>query len=357
MTKGSGPFRLARTLTLAGCFAVWMGGGARPVVAQEGPSVPASTEPTPLEMLDEENASGIVRAVEKSHARLRLGILDRVTWFDNFFGSVKGEDVRYPDYLIRWVNSLRMEEGGHFKYRTSARASFVLPKISNRLRLAVSGETEHEPFSASLPDDPGNPGFDRTLANTRLANTELRYSVIRNPSVDMFLGTGIRIKSPLETFVRSRFQYSRRLGDDTLARFAETVFWKNTEGFGETSEVELSHRLGSKTLLRWANAGTYTEEDTGLEWETELSLLQELSDRSAVTFGGGLSGHTRPSNLVDIYRIFTRYRRNFLRPWLFFELEPEISWPRDPFGEYPSTYAFTFRIEVVFFGTPVMERK
>jgi hypothetical protein len=324
---------------------------------QEGPPVPASPEPTTSEKLVEEKASGVMMAVDESHARLERGILDRVIRFDNFFGSVKGDDVRYPDYLIRWVNSLRMEEGGNFKYRTSARASFVLPKIGKRLRLVVSGETEPEPFSAKLPEDPGNPGFDRTLANTRLVNTEIRYSLIHKPTVDMFLGTGVRIKSPLESFVRSRFQYSHRLGEVTLARFAETVFWKNTEGFGETTEIELSRQLGPKTLLRWGNAGTVTEEGPGVEWATELSLLRELSRRSAITIGGGLSGHTRPASQVDIYRVFTRYRRNFLRTWLFFELEPEVSWPRDLFGEYPLTYAFTFRIEVVFQGTAAMTKK
>lgn len=94
-----------------------------------------------------------------------------------------------------------------------------------------------------------------------------------------------------------------------------------------------------------------------MEWATELSLLRELSPRSAITFGGGLAGHTRPDALVDTYRVFTRYRRNFLRPWLFCELEPEITWPRDAAGAYTSAYAFTFRIEVVFQGTAAMAEK
>ena len=384
MTGRSEPFRRALTLLLAVYFVVWMGGAGSaaaqegpsvpappestpqeeppvPVspesIPQEGPPVPASPGPTPSEKLVEEKASGVVMVVDESHARLERGILDRVIRFDNFFGNVKTEDTRYPDYLIRWVNSLRLEEGGHFKYRTSVRANFVLPKISKRLRLVISGENEPEPFSAKLPEDPGNPGFDRTLAKTRLANTELRYSVIQKPSIDMFLGTGVRVKYPLETFVRSRFQFSHRIGDVTLVRFAETVFWKNTDGFGETSEIELSRQLSRKTLLRWASAGTITEESPGMEWGTELSLLRELSPRSAITLGGGLSGHTRPATNVDTYRIFTRYRRNFLMTWLFFELEPEISWPRDPAGAYPTAYAFTFRIEVVFQGTSAMTKK
>ena len=335
--------------------------------AAPAPAVPApmdNVSPAPLpaerslsERIVEGTASGVVSAVDRTHARLEESILDRVIRFDNFFGNVKTEDLRKPDYLIRWVNSLRVEERGGAKYRTTARASLVLPQLSKRLRLVIAGETEPEPFTARLPEDPGNPGFDRTLANTRLANTELRYMVVQKPLTEWFLGAGVRITLPFETFVRTRYQYTLKIGEATLARFAETVFWKNTTEFGETTEIELARKFGPKHLLRWANAATWTEEAQGLEWATELSLQRELTPRSAITFGGGLSGHTRPISVVDVYRVFTRYRRNFLRSWLFYELEPEVLWPRNEAGEYPLTYAFTFRLELVFQGTPAMSKK
>lgn len=352
--------------------------GTGPLLAEEAAPVPAPAEipseatlpqeqapaePPPAKMPPEEptpaeKPSAIVEFMEKTHIRFEDSILDRVVRFDNFFGSAKTGDIRQPDYLLRWRNSLRWEEeGNRFKYRTTVRASFILPKISNRLRLVVLGENEAEPVFARLPEEPGVPGFDRTLPNTRLVNTELRYAVIRKPFVDLFVGAGVRIKSPFETFVRSRFQYTHRFGDAFLIRFAETPFWKNTDGFGETTEVELARRLSPRTVLVWANAGTVTEESPGLEWGTELSLLRELSPRSAITVSGGLFGHTRPSALVDNYRILARYRRNFLRPWLFYELEPEVSWPRDPAGAYTSAYAFTVRLEVVFQGTAAMTEK
>ena len=355
MTDRPGSYLRVPSLFLVGVMALAVASACLAATPDE-PPVPASREPTPSEKLIEEKAPGVVSAVEKGHARLERDILDRVIRFDDFFGNVKTEDVQYPNYLIRWVNSLRLEEGSHFIYRTTARASFVLPKISQRLRLAVSGENEPEPFPTGLREDPGNPIFDRFRDRARFVNTELRYSVIQKPYVDLFLGTGVRVTTPLETFARSRLQCYLRLGDVTLARFAETVFWKNTEGFGETSEIELSRQFGPNTLLRWNNVGTITEESPGMEWGTGLSLQQELSPRSAITFGGDVSGHTRPVSQVDIYRIFTRYRRNFLMTWLFFELEPEISWPRDALGEYPLTYAFTFRIEVVFHGVHAMAK-
>jgi hypothetical protein len=317
------------------------------VPPEEVPPEPSPSPPAPGPSPIEEK-SGVERFMEETHARFERKILARVIWFDNFFGTVKTEELRQPEYLLRWRNSLRVEERGQFKYRTSVRGSFVLPKISKRLRLVISGETEAEPEAARLPEDPGTPGFDRTLPNTRLVNTELRYIIVQKPLTNLFLGAGVRLKLPFETFVRSRFQYTHRLGEVALARFGETLFWKNTDGFGETTEVDLERQLAPKTLLRWANAGTWSEATSGLDWGTDLSLLRELSLRSAITLSGGVFGNTRPTAEVQTYRILARYRRNFLWPWLFYELEPEVSWPRDPAGAYHSAFAFTFRVEVVF---------
>ena len=85
-----------------------------------------------------------------------------------------------------------------------------------------------------------------------------------------------------------------------------------------------------------------------MEWGTELSMIRQLSPLSAITLTGGAYGNTSASAMVGNYKIFTRYRRNFLRSWLFYELEPEVSWPRNDAGQYLAKFAFTARIEVVF---------
>ena len=290
--------------------------------------------------------------LDKTHDRMLRGILAKVVWFDNFFGRVETEDPRQPDFLIRWRNSLRAEDGGGVKYRSAVHGRFVLPRISRRVLLFISGETEAEPQSAQLPEDPGQPGFDRTLPDTRLVNTEIRYIMIENPTVYLFAGTGVRLHFPLEFFTRTRIRYTLRLGEKSLARFEETLFWKSTDGFGETTEIELNRQIGRKRILRWTNSATITQESQGLEWGSELALLREFSPRSALTFAGGVFGDTDPATQVETYRIFARYRRNFLRPWLFYELEPEISWPRDE--SFTAVYAFTLRLEVVFQGTAAM---
>lgn len=322
------------------------------------PAPPLPLPPPPAVPLPEEGYwEAIGRAMDVAHARMERGILAQTVRFDTFFGEAKGEPRREERYELRWRNSLRVERGGNLKFGSGARASFVLSRISERLRLFIAGEDEPTPTTQTLPKDPGNPGFDRTTPTTHFANTELRYELIRKPALNLFLGAGVRIALPFEAFVRSRFQYTHNLSDIALMRFAETFFLKNTDLLGETSEISFERLLARGTILRWASAATASQEISGVEWGSELSLLRELSPKSAITLTGGVYGNTTTAGLADNFRLFALYRRNFLRPWLFYELEPEISWPRDPTGYYPADIACTFRLEIVFQGiAPRMEK-
>lgn len=353
---------LGHTLVLAavllfsppGAGAAMAGDGAAAAPPPAAAAVPAES-PAPQETFTEQML-GIGKEMEKTHDLIEQDILDRVVLIDDFFGNAKTEQLRKTRYQLRWRNSFRVDEDGNIKPGMTLRASVVLSRISDRLRLAITGEDEPDQTTPGLPKDPGNPGFDRTSRNARIINTELRYGLVKTTDLDLFLGAGFQVKIPPEGFVRSRFQYVHNLDEVSLFRFGETLFIKNTSGLGETTEIDLERLLGRDKIVRWANAGTLSEEFGGLEWGTELSLAKELSPRSAVTVGAGVYGNTRDAAMVGSYKLFTRYRRNFLRSWLFYELEPEVSWPRNEAGQYLAKFAITGRIEVVFQGDAAKER-
>lgn len=291
----------------------------------------------------------IGKTVDETHAELEQNILEQAIRLDNFFGNVKTENQQKTEYQLRWRNSIRVDQGGGISLGTTLRASVQLSKINKRLHLVLTGEDEPGPFSSTLPEDPGSPGFDRNTQSVRVVNTELRYGLIHTKSLDTFLGAGFRFVIPPEAFVRGRSQYTYKISDVSLLRCGETLFIKNLGILGETTEIDLEHLLNKKTLLRWATTGTFSDEIKGMEWGTELSLIRELSPRDGITFTGGVYGTTGIDEVTN-YRILARYRRNFLRSWLFYELEPEISWPRNNDGSVPTNFAVTFRIEVVFQG-------
>lgn len=290
------------------------------------------------------------KTMDEAHAGLERNILNQTVRLDNFFGNVKNPVLQKTRYELRWRTSLRVQHGWELNLGTNIRANLVLSRISDRLRLFIAGEDEPSQTTATLPQDPGSPGSDRTTPTAHFANTELRYELIQKPSLNVFLGAGVRLALPFEAFVRSRGQYTRAFSDVYLMRVAETFFLKNTSLLGETTEFSIDRQCGPKTILRWANSATASQEIEGLEWGSELSLIRELSPKSAITLTGGIYGNTTLPVVFQNYRLLARYRRNFLREWLFYELEPEITWPLESNGSRHETLAITFRLEVVFKG-------
>ena len=308
-------------------------------------------EPSPVKSFISEDPPEVRKGVDKVHESLEQGILEQVVRFDSFFGDLKNDHGRRTGYHLQVRNSVRVEKGGKLSYGPSLRASITLSKISERLRLYISGDNEPEPIAPRLPEDPGNPGFDRPALTAKVVNTELRYEFFKTPSTNIFMGAGVRIAIPTQTFVRSRIQHTHHFSDVTLLRLGETLFVNNVLGLGETSEISVERIINSKNLLRWASTGAVSHKIAGLEWGTELSLLHVLSSKSALTLTGGVYGNTHVDDMITNYRLLTRYRRNFLRSWLFYELVPEISWPRKGDDVFPTNYAMTFVLEVVFKGS------
>lgn len=325
--------------------------------ADEGQPAPQTTQqqavPNPQPMESQDSSSEI--NTDQTHKYLEKNILEQIVRLDDFFGRTKSEHLRKTSYLLRWRNSLRLDEDGKLKPAITFRANIHLSRLNERLRLSISGEDVTETNTQSIPEDPGNPGFDRTTQPTRLVNTELRYILKQTTNIDSFLGAGIRLNFPMKTFIRGRFLYKYQLSDIAQLRLSETLFLRSQDGFGETTEISLERLLNPRTLIRWANSGTVAESITGMEWGSELSLIQELSSKSAVSVTGGIYGNSSSSALVTDYQIRTNYRLNFLRHWLFYEVEPEISWPRDT--GYSANFAITLRLEIMFAGSDVKQEK
>jgi hypothetical protein len=286
--------------------------------------------------------------VDRTHSLVERNLFDTVVWFDHFFGDERIVVSEWPESFLRWVNDLRWDEEERFSARSRIRASLRLPRLKKRWRLVISGETRGDP-NAVTQEDPGNPGLD-VESRVRTGSTELVYDLLRTPRTAIDVGAGVRVKIPPDAFLRTRFQHARPVALDTLARFTATAFWDARDGFGESNQVDLERWLALPTLLRWSNSFTIAEKSNGWTWGTELSLLQKLSPKSAITVAGGVSGSTRPAWIAQDYRVLARYRRNVYRKWLFLEGEPGLHWPRKEDGSRKPVWGATLRVEILFAG-------
>lgn len=309
---------------------------------QQPPLLPPLSKRGPLAFIGQ--------TADAIHEDLEHGILRQTIRFDNFFGVSDTKKPQRSAFLLRWRSEILLKQGGHFDWGSTLRADFKFPKIDDRLHLALSGADKTDSTTPTLPEDPGNPGFDRTVQTTKVVNTELRYVLFEVPSTDFFLGAGVDIVLPPKAFVRARFQHTQKLGESSLFRFGETIFAKTPYGPGETTEVTVDRTITPTTLLRWANSGTLSREIKALEWGSALALLHQLSAGSAITEACGIYGNSSIEHWITNYQLLARYRHRFMRDWLFYEVEPQVNWTRQLNGNFDANLILTLRLEVVFQG-------
>ncbi len=101
--------------------------------------------------------------------------------------------------------------------------------------------------------------------------------------------------------------------------------------------------------MRQENDLKRTEDDEALNWFTGLTLYQRLDEKSALSYELSSGGITRPEIFATGARIAVRYRRQFYRKWLFFEVAPQVTWPRELITDRrQKTNALFLRLEINF---------
>lgn len=284
--------------------------------------------------------------LDQTHDFVSMNICEPAVWFDNFFGDYNILDDVRPGAFIRLRDSVRWSEGNHVNHLNDYRIQWRFPKMKKKFKFFIVGGSDIEKVDP-LSDKPIE-SFTEQTATSKQSNIGVRYDFFKWLRSLVSIDTGIRVHIPLDPFVRIRYQYTIPFADVYLARFSETAVWRYIEHFSETTQLDLERKLDTFMLLRWSGSMTYAEGTAGIKWNTGISLLTELSPRSAISLDTSTWGVNRPEWTIDNYRVGTRYRRNFYRPWLFFEIEPEVTWPKKAGGYRDPLFAITFLIEIQF---------
>ena len=248
-----------------------------------------------------------------------------VNGFDGFFGNQRSEDERNRTGGLLGLN-LRWSEHDALEPQLRFRARFHLPNLSRRLKLFVGHQTEDEYLRDSR---------EESVANTMARNEDYDWVVglggatsSLKPSRFRF-NVGVRLNFPLQVYGKGQYRWLFPLGRRRLGRFRQTVFWRNLDGFGTTTNLDLEQHFESPFLLRWEGSGTISEISQGVEWFTALTLYQELTADLAMRYHTWVRGATDAPVTTGEYGVEVLLRKRMFRPWFFGQVGSGISWIRD----------------------------
>ncbi len=268
--------------------------------------------------------------VDTSYAYVTSRTDSLAVWLDSFFGTVTS-DMESADSVLRLRTEYEWNEEDGEDAKVRLRGKVDLPRLDERLSLVFSEEdAEREeviPNSAGNDDDVG-----LQLRLRERQQSRMWFTVGTNASLDF--------KSSL------RYRYVQPIGEDWRVQYTQRLHFKEGDGFGTTTRGDLDYLISRDRIVRWTNQFEYGEETDGVEWGTRLSYQLRLSEKDALSYFGAIAGETDPEYLTQSYALGVRYRRNFLRPWIFVEIEPSYAWRRESVEESRSSlWLLTLRLE------------
>jgi hypothetical protein len=230
-------------------------------------------------------------------------------WFDNFFGSKRVFEEGAAGTYIRWRNDFSYDEEESFNFNTDISFSVELPGLQDRLRLTFESDQDE-----NLRDiAPGN-----NQENTN--SLGLQLDVTEN------VRSKFNITVSFTPRVRLRYRYTYPVYETVTLRLTQELQREEAVHSARTL-IDFEKLFKNQLFFRSSSEATMSEEFDGVDWLQAFVLYQRVNKKTSLSYEISASGITEPLTLATNYRAGVRFRKNFHRRWLFYEISPELTWP------------------------------
>lgn len=319
------PRAVLAVILLVALLATGCAGRHKPETPASEPPPASAVEPS-LRELCEEGMPVDQDLLDSSRRILADTFCGATLWFDGLFGQPDIENAREVSGRVELSTVYTQADGT--KPRGRLRLKYDLPNLEKRVNVFL-GRDDRDDFVQGRQE-----GFairssvfgmetdDRWLAG-------LGYAPPGRWRERLDFRVGVRMSSAPEAFVQGRLRRNVFLGQRSVWRLRETVFYENRDGFGSTSSADFDHVLRRTLLFHSSTVGTISEATDGMDWRTATILYQNLGSRSALGYELFVRGSTGDDVKVREYGARGVYRRPLNREWLFGELIGGYTWPRE----------------------------
>jgi hypothetical protein len=268
---------------------------------------------------------------------------------DRLFGA-DHDDSAYSGAQGSVAPALLWDQFDGFQPKLRFRVDLPLPQLNERVG-AFIGRVNRDEYVTERSQQSG--AFERQFGPASEEQT-LAGIVYRTPSKQgsrFDAGAGVRLRFPLDPYVKGSYVYERGNTEHGLLSLRETLFWQNSEHAGVTTRVDLEKVINECVLLRWTTSGSISQKSEGVFGYTTLTALYGLPNRRAFAFEMGGDGESDAEVPLHEYGFKLAYRQSVYRDWLVLEVRTSLTWPKeDPMQTRDSSWGVGVGFEM-FFGT------
>jgi len=305
----------------------------------------------PLKLLGAEQAAeqaqppNIFDSIDTPRDYLSGKIVSFATDIDRFFGN----DRNYQESnksVVQLDLARATGYGGDRKLVLSARANLNLPSTEKKLHLLIESNPDQNITGEPAPNQ--NTAINNQVSGPQSYGLALRYEKVKEELKALHISADAGLKFQgihIDPFMRARSSYSIPW-DTWRLKAAESVYWFNTIGAGETTQVDLEHVLSEPVLFRATSNATWLNDKQNFDLRQDLSVYQTLNERTALLYQVSAIGVSNPQVELTEYVAQILYRYRLHREWIFFELNPQLIFPK--VNNFNSSFALTMRLEMLF---------
>lgn len=275
---------------------------------------------------------------DRVQRRLSENLNNAAQWIDSFFDDERfsAEDASSK---LRLGQGVFLEVGDNPRLKTRVNLSLDVPRTEKKLRVFVGGEDDTNKSAGVVPDSVIDTNSGGSAAG-------LQFFAKANDRQNLSFSTGVRV-SNAELFAGPRYRHTFRY-HNWQTRFTQEVRWYTRRGWESRTRIDYERLAGQDLFFRQSVDGRWREEDPGYQYEFRTSLIQALRRRKAIEYQWANLFRTHPHQRLESTVVRVRYRQNFWRRWLFYEMNPQVAMRNDE-GFKPKP-GIVLRIEVVLSG-------
>jgi hypothetical protein len=265
------------------------------------------------------------------------------TRVDRFFGDERVFQESRTSYL-RFYGDLVLRKAGASDFEPKLQAKLVLPALEKRLKILIESNdnvTGEVPVT-SVTTRKGVPNVN--VPNDFRAAVQVLLT--DSPHWNINTDAGLRFHGlSLPPFVRARASRVQNL-QNWQFRLTEAVYWYEQSGAGESTQFDADRKVGEHDLARSRTIATWSDHDQQFDYEQDFFLFHPIDDNHALSYQAGVFGASQPNSHVTDYALSATWRTRLHREWLFFDVQPGLSWPETE--SFHLTPTILLRVEAVF---------
>jgi hypothetical protein len=306
-----------------------------------GPSSPDSSvkkEPLVSDSLQERELPWL----DVTEDYLASSIHDFSVYVDQGLAKQDEEEAITNRSYIRLRAQAEYSHLGDFESDGSVAVRVDLPHIERNWHLIF--ETDTEDYS-SLESKQRDQSESETSANP-VGGVEYHNGLLDD--WDTNLGTGVKLKLPLDPFIRGEIRRAEEFKNNWVGQFKQRLFYYHTRGAGSLTELQFYYPMTDdrSQIFTIGSSAQYMLEDEQWELVFKLGMSDRIDHNHLLDYSAGVSIDPGESDKVNNYWMSVAWLQNIHKNWLYLSVIPILEAPRE--YDYKLNPGIQLKLELFF---------